>query len=471
MQNEFQKSFGVILIKGSNLIDSLPEYLRSIWKPRYDRVLTNEQYTVEDGIDTDFGKLYIQVTFNPIIKNGVVIGGSCFGSNIKERKQAEKDIIKAKEKAEENDKLKTAFLQNMSHEIRTPLNGIIGFSNLLKESNLLEQEVKEYTSIISQSGKRLLEIINNVLDISKIETGQMSVHNADFSINSTITKLFTFFSPLASTKNIKLNNKTLSVNSNIQIISDETKINQILTNLINNAIKFTYKGSIDVGFEIISGKILFFVKNTGIGIAAEYHSKIFERFTQVDLKTTRGYEGAGLGLAISKGLVEMLGGKMWFESIEGIGSTFYFTLPYNCEPPSETKSEQIETLENNIDTRKLKILIAEDDKVSEMLISKYIKLMTKEILKVRTGIDAVEVCRINPDIDLVLMDIRMPDLGGFEATKQIREFNKDLIIFAQTAYGFTGDREKSIESGCNDYIAKPIDKDELLALINKYFKS
>jgi CheY-like chemotaxis protein len=271
--------------------------------------------------------------------------------------------------------------------------------------------------------------------------------------------------------------------------TDREKVYAILTNLVKNAIKFSKVGTIEVGYvlktdiedettdqnEALSlpksqnGKVEFFVKDNGIGIPKDRQKAIFERFIQADIHDKMAHQGAGLGLSITKAYIEMLGGKIWVESEEGLGSTFYFTLPYNADPMKDTSVVHIATSNEADRPRKLKILIAEDDEVSEMLIDISVKLFCKEIIKARTGVEAVERCRENPDIDLVLMDIRMPEMGGYEATRQIRQFNKDVIIIAQTAYGLTGDSAKAIKAGCNDYISKPISKVELLALIRKYF--
>jgi PAS domain S-box-containing protein len=375
------------------------------------------------------------------------------------------ELNEAKEKAEESDKLKTAFLQNMSHEIRTPLNGILGFSSLLHDDNLEKEEIKEYTEIISQSGRRLQEIINNVLDISKIETGQMILHNSTFSVNSMISKLFSFFSPSAEAKDIKLYFKSSLDNTNCQIISDETKLNQILNNLINNAIKFTNEGSIDFGYELDNKELKFYVKDTGIGIPAEYKNKIFERFTQVDLEITRGYEGAGLGLAISKGLVEMLGGRMWFDTEFGKGTTFYFTIPYTHSTIVTNEIITIE-MEDKL-TKKINILIAEDDYISYIYLSKVLKASDYNLILAENGQLAVDIIKTNPDINLVLMDIRMPVMDGYAATKQIKSIRPDLPIIAQTAYAFNEEREKILTTGCDDYLSKPIDKEKLLQIINQ----
>jgi len=247
-----------------------------------------------------------------------------FQNEEKEQRAAELSI--AKERAEESDRLKTAFLQNMSHEIRTPLNGIIGFSDLLNSGNISKAEIKNYTAIITQSGKRLMEIINNILDISRIQTGQIKIEQKLIFINSLFADLLSFFSPLTGTKNIKLRCPNLE-NKALTIISDELKLHQIFVNLINNAIKFTKSGSIDFGCEEEEEFVIFYVKDTGIGIPKELFDEIFDRFVQVEKSLTRNYEGAGLGLAISRGFVELLGGKIWVESETGKGTTFYFSLP------------------------------------------------------------------------------------------------------------------------------------------------
>ena len=214
-----------------------------------------------------------------------------------------------------------------------------------------------------------------------------------------------------------------------------------------------------------------FVKDTGIGIPKDRQAAIFERFIQADISDKMARQGAGLGLSISKAYVEMLGGKIWVESEEGIGSTFFFTLP-NTFGPDERKvvGKIIPAKEEKNQIKKLKILIAEDDETSEMLLSILTKDYSRELLQTSNALEAIEICHNNPDIDLILMDINMPEIGGYEATRQIRQFNQEVIIIAQTAYGLFGDREKSIQAGCDDYISKPVKSEDLKALIMKYFK-
>jgi len=371
-----------------------------------------------------------------------------------------------KARAEESDKLKTAFLQNMSHEIRTPLNGIIGFSNLLGDEELTQGEIKEYTRIIQLSGERLIEIVNNVLDISKIETGQIEIKSKAFSLNTLLLDLHYFFSPVATAKGLILNCHTTPDDKISIINTDETKLNQILTNLINNSIKFTMAGSIDFGYNIKDSNILFYVKDTGIGITEEFHERIFDRFVQAELSISRGYEGAGLGLAICKGLVELLGGRIWVESKINKGTTFYFSLPYIHESNMIYLDKNLPA--NNIEHKKFTILIAEDDWTSFKYLSTILKNDNIKIIHAEDGQQAVDNVRNNQDIDLVLLDIKMPVMDGIEATKQIKFLRPELPIIAQTAFAFSSEKEEILSVGCNDYISKPILKAALLKLLEKY---
>jgi signal transduction histidine kinase len=384
----------------------------------------------------------------------------------------------AKERAEESDRLKSAFLANMSHEIRTPMNGILGFSELLKNPELTGDEQQEYLGIIEKSGERMLNIINDIVDISKIEAGLMKLDIEESNINKQIEYIYTFFKPEVEAKGITFSlRNSLSKEQSI-IYTDREKTYAILTNLVKNAIKYTEEGSIEFGCKVLETlhamSLQFYVRDTGIGIPKHRQEAIFERFIQADIADKMARQGAGLGLSISKAYIEMLGGKIWVESEVGIGSTFYFTLPYNTshERIIAQKNLQESQAENDPapEVQGLKILIAEDDETSEMLLGIGVKKLSKQTLKARTGVEAVEIYLENPDIDLILMDIQMPGMNGYEATRQIRQINKDVVIIAQTAYGLSGDREKAIDAGCNDYIAKPVKNDELQRLIQKYFK-
>jgi signal transduction histidine kinase len=394
--------------------------------------------------------------------------------------QKTRELKIAKEHAEESDRLKSAFLANMSHEIRTPMNGILGFSELLKEPNLTGEAQQEYIEIIGKSGKRMLGIINDIVDISKIEAGLMTVELAESDINKQIEYVYTFFKPEIEAKGLKFSVKNSLSSKEATLITDREKLYAILTNLVKNAIKYTEKGTIEFGYNQVEthgrASLQFYIKDTGIGIPKTRHQAIFERFIQADYGYKRAFEGAGLGLAITKSYVEMLGGRIWVDSAEGTGSIFYFTLPYNVQlkdnidiqedVPAEGMAIQV-----NPDGLRLKILIAEDDEISQMLISKMVGVFGKEIIKVKDGLEAVEACRNNPDIDLILMDIQMLRMNGHEATRLIRLFNNDIVIIAQTAFALSGDNKKAIEAGCNGYISKPVNKDELYKLIQKHFSN
>lgn len=410
------------------------------------------------------------------IKNAVgnAIGFIGLIRDISDRKEVEQNLIEAKERAEESDLLKSAFLANMSHEIRTPMNGILGFAELLKKPELTGDEMQKYICIIEKSGHRMLNIINDIVDISKIESGLMKTDIRLVNVNEQINDVYTFFKPEVEKKGMQLFLKNNLPSKDFKTKTDSEKLGAILINLVKNAIKYTNSGTIEIGVSLKaenSTKVIeFYVKDTGIGIALNRQDAIFDRFVQADIRDKMAKQGAGLGLSISQAYVEMLKGKIWVESTENIGSTFYFTIPY--EPIRDEKNIfQKDPLANDSAdfTKKLKVLVAEDDHVSEMLISIILKNFSKEIIAAKDGNEAIEICRQNPDIDLVLMDIRMPEMGGYEATKRIREFNNDVIIIAQTAYGLTGDRERAIAAGCNDYISKPVDKNQLLALAEKYF--
>ena len=393
-----------------------------------------------------------------------------FQNKVKEKRAAE--LIIAKERAEESDRLKSAFLANMSHEIRTPMNGILGFAGLLTTPNLTGEKQQEYIRIIENSGKRMLNIINDIVSISKIESGILEVNISESNLNEQMEYIHNFFKSETDKKEIQFicNNKLSK--KDITINTDKEKLYAILTNLVKNAIKFTNKGTIEFGCDK-KGKFLeFYVKDSGVGIRQEQMTLIFERFRQGSESLSRNYEGAGLGLSISKAYVELLGGKIWVESEEGKGSTFYFTIPLlSIQKDIKVNKVIVADLNEKNQTNNLKILITEDDETTQKLITIQIKKYSKEVLVARNGIEAVQICRNNPDIDLILMDVKMPEMNGYEATKQIRQFNKKVIIVAQTAFALLGDKEKSIDTGFNDYISKPFKNVTFTELMEKHFKT
>lgn len=389
-------------------------------------------------------------------------------------KKESESLLEAKHKSEESDRLKSAFLANMSHEIRTPMNGILGFSDLLQNSKLTGEQQKKYIELIQKSGNRMLNLINDIVSISKIESGTLDIYLTETNVNTQLQFIYDLLKLEADKKKLNLTFTCAFTDEEAIIETDQEKLYGILSNLVKNAIKYTDTGTIEYGYIKKRTELEFFVKDSGIGIQKERLDAIFERFIQADIIDKMARQGAGLGLTISKAYVEMLGGKIWVESKEAKGSTFFFTLPCNLESKLDVDILTDITPVNRINLKTaeipgLKVLIAEDDEVSEMLISTELNKFSKEILKAKNGIEAIETCRQNPDIDLVLMDIQMPEMNGYQATREIRKLNKNVIIIAQTAYALAGDKDKAIEVGCNNYISKPIRQDELLLLLQLYF--
>ena len=316
----------------------------------------------------------------------------------------------------------------------------------------------------------MLTTINDIIDISKIESGQMKISLSEININKEIEDLYAFFKPEADKKGIKLL-VTNSIESQHIVKTDQEKLYSILLNLIKNAIKFTKQGSVEFGCSIKGNNLEFYVKDAGIGIPFERQPFVFDRFAQADIEDKAVYEGSGLGLAISKSYVEMLGGTIDLESVEGVGSTFSFTIPY--QTVTKIIPEAINGTLNDLmvsEIPALKILIVEDDMAAQVYLEVLLTDISKEILLADNGYKALDIVRENSDIDLILMDIRIPGINGYEVTQQIRQFNKEVIIIAQTAFALSGDREKALETGCNDYISKPLNQEGLFVKINKYFK-
>jgi len=476
LSHNYEKMLGLPMneLLGKNMFELFPSELAKNMVEDDLRILSeNQVFEVEEEFND---KYYTTIKF-PIHMNGKPRFLAGFTLDISERKQSElmlkeknEQLIKAIEKAKESDRLKTAFLANMSHEIRTPMNGILGFTELLKTPDLSGIEQQEFIYLIRKSGERMLNIINNIIDISKIESGQMEVSFSTTDINEQIQYLYSFFKTETDQKGLKIFTSVTLPSALAKINTDKEKVYAILTNLVKNAVKFTPVGSIRFGYELKNDTLEFFVQDTGVGISQEQQEFIFERFRQGNESLARKHEGAGLGLSITKAYVEMLGGKIWVESESGKGSAFYFTIPYLVESDEIKSPETIVSVQTNKEPyQKLKILIAEDDEFSAMLITKAIQPFCKELFVAGNGAEAIEELRKYPDIDLVLMDISMPVMDGYEATKKIRSFNQDVIIIAQTAYGLMGDKEKALAVGCNDHISKPIRNNDLYVLIRKYF--
>jgi PAS domain S-box-containing protein len=378
-------------------------------------------------------------------------------------------LLTANQRAEENDKLKSAFLANMSHEVRTPMNGILGFSQLLLNTDLHEGERGEYVGIIQNCGNQLLAIINDLIDISKIESNQITLSPSEININEILNEQFLLFKPKADSLRLQLSFSMELSNAQSQIIADGTRLRQILSNLLGNAFKFTQKGFVNFGYSLKDGMLEFYVEDSGIGVPPNMLQQIFDRFRQVETDITRIAGGTGLGLAISKALVNKMGGVISVKSELNAGSTFYFTIPYS---KSDFKKQEEARLQTNPATsnRKIKILIAEDNEVNFYYLKELLLEVNASLTWVVNGKEAVDLVREQSTFDIVLMDIKMPVMDGYEATREIKKIRKDLPVIAQTAYAMRSDMDMAKEAGCDDYISKPINREDFLNIITKYTK-
>jgi PAS domain S-box-containing protein len=381
------------------------------------------------------------------------------------RKKIENELISAKERAEESDRLKTAFLHNISHEIRTPMNAIVGFSALLSEPDLTKEIQQSYLNVIIESSDQLLAIVNDIIEISNIQIGLLRENLNEIDLNAQMMLLYQQFNQKALAKGIEFRLHTSLSGSRAFVEADNLKLVQILSNLLSNAFKFTSRGKVMFGYTVEGDYLEFFVSDTGIGIDESQFEKIFERFYQVESSASRNFEGTGLGLSISKAYVEFLGGRIWLSSIPGRGSTFYFIIPYR-----QSKKQYISEMESA--ERKSKtipeksVLIAEDDDNNFYLMKELLSDLNLKIIRASNGMEAVDAFKKGQKIDLVLMDIKMPLMDGYEATRQILEEKPDARILAQTAYA--DDEIKAIESGCMGFISKPFVKDRFVSLVREY---
>jgi len=379
-------------------------------------------------------------------------------------RQINQELYLAKEMAEESDRLKTSFLANMSHEIRTPLNGIMGFSELLQHSDITEDELNRYLDMLRKSSERMLNTINDLIEMATIESEQQRVHQNQFDVRESMAYFYKLYKPMADQKGIALEWKNGSEERSCPVQTDKAKFESIVSNLLRNAIKFTFSGSVVYGFELKNNQLHFSVTDTGIGIAPDKQIAIFDRFVQADDAYNRPYEGSGLGLSIVKAYAGMLKGNISLDSTPGVGSTFRFDFPVAAtELAPEVKTAK-EIAVGAKATENL-ILVVEDDETSFTILELMLKRYQFKLLWAKNGEEALRIFKENNDLALILMDLKLPGMDGFEVTRLIREHNSTIPIIAQTAYALTGDASKAIDSGCNDYIAKPIRKQELLRKI------
>jgi PAS domain S-box-containing protein len=386
--------------------------------------------------------------------------------DITEQKKVENELIIAKGNAEESNRLKTEFLNNMSHEIRTPMNGILGFTDFLLNPNLSDEKRKNYIKIVQSSGHQLLQVIDDIIEISRLGTKQVRVIESEVCLNDLFLELFSVFDLKAKENKIPLYIKNNLSDTESTILTDKSKLIKIISNLLENALKFTKKGSIEFGYELKENQLEIYVKDTGIGIEAEKHELIFERFSQAEKDLSKKMGGLGLGLSIVKENVELIGGKIRLESKKGAGATFYITIPYNKVHVSTENTNN-----SAIYKEKYTILVAEDEEVNylflETLINEILQLNCN-ILHAKNGKEAVELCKTNNTITLVLMDLKMPIMSGFEAVGKIKEMKPHLTVIAQSAYTSNEEIENALLKGFDDFISKPISIKSFKKLMSKY---
>jgi PAS domain S-box-containing protein len=434
---------------------------------------------IEFEIITKKGKLVFVDLSASLIRdaNDKPIGIATITQDISEQKAYERNLEEAKEKAEESDRLKSAFLANMSHEIRTPMNAILGFSELLRSDDIAKEVRDEYTKIIHNKGNELMLIINDIIDISKIEAGDVKIMKSDLAVNDFLKQMYQHYNREKSLMNKDHIQFRLHIPEmgNPTVHTDPARLKQVLYNLINNALKFTLEGFIEIGYTYQDPNLEFYVRDTGIGVTREKQQIIFDRFRQVDESLNSQFGGTGLGLAISRNLVNLLGGEMRIESEEQQGSTFYFTLPMlenNAMdlPVKEVKYSSGKKTRKIMDLTGRKILIAEDDSANYLFIETFLKQTNADILWARDGKEALEIFKAVPSLDMILMDLKMPDINGIDATRTIRKLNQKIPVIAITAYAFADDKENSIKAGCNAYLAKPVKIEQLSKILSTYLK-
>jgi signal transduction histidine kinase len=392
--------------------------------------------------------------------------------DISERIRIEQALKEAKLKAEEADKLKSAFLANMSHEIRTPMNAILGFASLLKRQELPKDIHQEYIDHIQQSGEGLLKLINDIVDISKIESNQLQIENGPVLINDLLDKLYNRYEELLILKNrqtIRLRVEKALPDPNFTVISDAFRLQQVISNLLNNSLKFTMNGEITFGYKIVNSTLEFFVVDEGVGIADDKKDQIFKRFGKLDDPSRMNKSGTGLGLSISKSLLNLMGGKIWLESGEPGNTRFCFSIPLQFA--EKEKSQEKKCAESpccmNSELVGKTILIAEDELLNYKLLETLLKKTGAKVLWAKNGQEAVEAVS-SKKVDLIFMDIKMPKMNGYEATRAIKKFDNSIPIIAQTAFAFANEKKYILQSGCDMYLTKPIDHKEIYDVVNRF---
>jgi PAS domain S-box-containing protein len=459
-------------IVGKNVIDLVPDFHKDTVEEEFPKWISGEISTQQGYSLTSNGtSIPVQINGSKINYSGKE-GLLFIVRDITKIKETEEKLRKSVQKAEEADMLKSVFLANMSHEIRTPMNAIIGFSEILSDKDLSKQERQEFINYITQGSNTLMNLIEDIIDITKIEAGQIKINFAECDINDLMDELYATFLKMKNKngkQNLELRLNKPVVKEGFSINTDPSRIRQILSNLIVNALKFTEEGFIEFGFTITGeNEIVFYVKDTGVGIPDDKKDIIFERFGQVEYQSVQNKKGTGLGLSISKKLAELLGGDLTVESEVNKGSIFFLTLPIVHDYNKEDMTEPVTPIETPVDWSDKTFLIAEDSILNYTFLEALFQKTKVNLLWAKDGKEAVELCKENENIDLVLMDIKMPILSGLEAITEIKKFRKELPIIVQTAYAMPEDREKSIEAGGDEHLTKPLNVEELFNTIKKF---
>jgi PAS domain S-box-containing protein len=383
-------------------------------------------------------------------------------NDISERKLAEEELIAAKRSIEQRDRFKTALLRNISHEIRTPLNAILGFTDLITDPGLSEQTKVSYVEIINKSSSQLLSTIDNLVDLSTIQAKITKKKISEVNINEVLAGIHNQFHLKAAKKNIQINVTSGLSESEAVVMTDRMKLYQVLSHLMGNALKFTWYGQVSMECHLKNKEIEFSVADTGIGIPAEFHSKIFDTFFRVENNQDIKADGIGMGLAICQAYVELLGGKIWLTSEPGKGSEFFFTIPYERARTSiEASATPVKLFKKGVT-----VLVVDDLETNLRYLADLLMMSDVKVLLARNGIDAVECFREEERIDLVLMDLRMPLMDCFEAVTHIKDLRPDLPVIAQSAY--VGEKELALNSGFDDFLCKPFTRQQINTFLHKY---
>jgi len=357
-------------------------------------------------------------------------------------------------------------MNNISHEIRTPLNGILGFNEILTDPDLLPEEKEQYLKMLNISSDRLINTVTNFMDISLLTSGNQKIYKKEIRLEKLMNDTVEKFQNACESKKLSLILHLKGLENDLKVYTDGDLLSKILNHLIDNALKSTNQGTIAVGCDIKDNELHFFVKDSGIGIYEENKQKIFDYFMQENIDNTRGYEGSGLGLTISKGIVDLLGGKIWLDSEKGNGTTFYFSIPISDQSGETNSPNKIQRSAAN--RNKQAILVVEDDDTNLLYINILLKHDLLEVFNAGNGAEAVELCKKHPEIQLVLMDLKLHEMDGFEATRQIKLLRNNLPVIAVTAYSGTDDQQKALEAGCDEFITKPLKKELLFQKMEQF---